>query len=128
MTGVKKIAKPINAMEKVKIEVWSDVVCPSCYIGMQQLKQAVSSLNAKGDVEIVLRSFQLDPDFPKNKSKKRMACIDRLPFEPIGYSPTFTESTQPRVTQHARDKGAPTIRQRNQIRWRTQLSSPQQKL
>ena len=55
-------------MTKVKIEVWSDVVCPSCFIGMKQLEQAISSLDAKDDVEIVLRSFQLDPAFPKNKS------------------------------------------------------------
>ena len=72
------MAKPINEMEKVKIEVWSDVVCPSCYIGMQQLKQAVSSLNAKGDVEIVLRSFQLDPDFPKNKSMSSLKHLAEM--------------------------------------------------
>lgn len=54
--------------EKIKIEVWSDVVCPFCYMGKKKLEQAVKKLNAEGQVEIVWNSFQLDPTFPKDST------------------------------------------------------------
>ena len=55
-------------MKKLRVEIWSDVVCPSCYIGVRQLKYAIQKLQVDNKVEIVLRSFQLDPNFPKGKS------------------------------------------------------------
>jgi predicted DsbA family dithiol-disulfide isomerase len=44
----------------VKVEIFSDVVCPWCYIGHHRLRQAVDAFD--GDVEVVHRPFQLDPD------------------------------------------------------------------
>ena len=55
-------------MNKLVIQIWSDVVCPSCYIAMKQLGKAIKNLESEDDVEIILRSFQLDPQFPKGKS------------------------------------------------------------
>ena len=46
------------------IEIWSDVVCPWCYIGKRRLEQALASSPAGRDVDIVYRSFQLDPSAP----------------------------------------------------------------
>ena len=54
--------------EKVLIEIWSDVVCPFCYVGKKKLEQAIQRLNADDKVEIIWYSFQLDPDFPKGES------------------------------------------------------------
>ena len=54
--------------EKVKIEIWSDVVCPFCFIGKKKMEQAITKLNAEDKVEIIWHSFQLDPDFPKDTS------------------------------------------------------------
>jgi len=48
----------------VKIEVWSDVVCPWCYIGKRRLEGALRQFEHAGDVEIAWRSFQLNPDTP----------------------------------------------------------------
>jgi predicted DsbA family dithiol-disulfide isomerase len=48
----------------VKIEIWSDVVCPWCYIGKRRLEQALSRFPHAEDVEVVWRSFQLDPSAP----------------------------------------------------------------
>jgi predicted DsbA family dithiol-disulfide isomerase len=45
----------------VQIEIWSDVVCPWCYIGKRRLEIALSTFPHRDDVEIVWRSFQLDP-------------------------------------------------------------------
>ena len=49
----------------MKIEIWSDVVCPWCYIGKRRLESALSGFEHSGDVEIVYRSFQLDPAAPR---------------------------------------------------------------
>lgn len=46
----------------MKVEIWSDVVCPFCYIGKRKFEQALEGFTEKDKVEIVWRSFQLDPD------------------------------------------------------------------
>lgn len=50
----------------MKIEVWSDIICPWCYIGKRRLETALASF--EHPVEIEWRSFQLDPEFPKGKA------------------------------------------------------------
>ena len=46
----------------MKVEIWSDIVCPFCYIGKRKFEKALEEFNAKDRVEIIWRSFQLDPD------------------------------------------------------------------
>ncbi|ALI98672.1 DsbA family oxidoreductase [Rufibacter tibetensis] len=46
----------------MKVEIWSDVVCPFCYIGKRRFEKALEAFPAKEKVEVVWRSFQLDPD------------------------------------------------------------------
>ena len=46
----------------MKVEIWSDVVCPFCYIGKRKFEKALDGFGAKDKVEIVWRSFQLDPE------------------------------------------------------------------
>lgn len=56
---------PMN--EPLRIDVWSDVVCPWCYIGKRRLESALATLPpelAPAGVEVVYHSFQLAPDFP----------------------------------------------------------------
>jgi predicted DsbA family dithiol-disulfide isomerase len=45
----------------MKVEIWSDIVCPFCYIGKRKFEKALDGFGAKDKVEIVWRSFQLDP-------------------------------------------------------------------
>ena len=70
--------------EKVKIEIWSDIVCPFCYIGKKKLELAVSKLNAKDKVEIVWHSFQLDPVFPKGTSQSSAEYLSQRKGYPVG--------------------------------------------
>jgi predicted DsbA family dithiol-disulfide isomerase len=49
----------------VQIEVWSDVVCPWCYIGKRRLETALERFPHRDEVQIVWRSFQLDPSIPE---------------------------------------------------------------
>ncbi|SDJ23586.1 DsbA family oxidoreductase [Salimicrobium halophilum] len=46
----------------MKIEIWSDFVCPFCYIGKRRLEQAVNALPEHAEVEWEYKSFELDPD------------------------------------------------------------------
>jgi predicted DsbA family dithiol-disulfide isomerase len=48
----------------MRIEIWSDVVCPWCYIGKRRLERALGQFEHAADVEITWRSFQLNPDTP----------------------------------------------------------------
>ncbi|TKC18047.1 DsbA family oxidoreductase [Robertmurraya kyonggiensis] len=49
----------------MKIEVWSDYVCPFCYIGKRRLEIALEQFPYKDQVEVEFKSFQLDPNTPK---------------------------------------------------------------
>ena len=46
----------------MKIDIWSDYACPFCYIGKRKLEEAIETFKGKEDIEIVWRSFQLDPN------------------------------------------------------------------
>ena len=48
----------------MQIEIWSDVVCPWCYIGKRRLEKALAGFAHADEVEVVYRSFQLDPSAP----------------------------------------------------------------
>jgi predicted DsbA family dithiol-disulfide isomerase len=48
----------------MEIEIWSDVVCPWCYIGKRRLEKALAGFAHADEVEVVYRSFQLDPSAP----------------------------------------------------------------
>jgi len=46
------------------VEIWSDVVCPWCYIGKRRFETALERFDGRDEVEIVFRPFQLDPGAP----------------------------------------------------------------
>lgn len=49
----------------MRIEVWSDVICPWCYIGKRRLEMALADFAQRDNVEVIFRSFELDPDAPR---------------------------------------------------------------
>jgi predicted DsbA family dithiol-disulfide isomerase len=49
----------------VRVEIWSDVVCPWCYIGKRRFERAVAQFEGAADVEVTWRSFQLNPEQPR---------------------------------------------------------------
>jgi predicted DsbA family dithiol-disulfide isomerase len=49
----------------VRVEIWSDVVCPWCYIGKRRFEKALARFDHSDEVEVVWRSFQLHPEHPK---------------------------------------------------------------
>ncbi|SFS68676.1 DsbA family protein [Paenibacillus sp. BC26] len=53
----------------MKIEVWSDIMCPLCYIGKTNLDKAVNQFVHKDHVEVIYRPFQLFPNAPSHTGK-----------------------------------------------------------
>jgi predicted DsbA family dithiol-disulfide isomerase len=48
----------------VLVEIWSDIVCPWCYIGKRRFEAALERFDHRGEVEVRWRSFELDPRAP----------------------------------------------------------------
>jgi predicted DsbA family dithiol-disulfide isomerase len=48
----------------MRVDVWSDVVCPWCYIGKRHLEQALAGFEHRDDVVLTWHSYQLDPGAP----------------------------------------------------------------
>lgn len=49
----------------LRIDIWSDIACPWCYVGKRRLEAALEQFDHKDDVHIVWRAFELDPSAPK---------------------------------------------------------------
>ena len=47
------------------IEIWSDIACPWCYLGKRRFEHALERFDGRDEVEVVWRSFELDPHAPK---------------------------------------------------------------
>jgi predicted DsbA family dithiol-disulfide isomerase len=52
----------------MRVEIWSDVVCPWCAIGRRNLQQALEGYEHADDVEVVWRSYELDPGAPAERT------------------------------------------------------------
>ena len=48
------------------VEIWSDVVCPWCYIGKRRFETALEAFEHRDEVTVLWRSFELDPEAPKS--------------------------------------------------------------
>jgi len=55
----------------MKIEIWSDIACPYCYLGKRRLDLALQELAFSNEVEIVWRSFELDPNAEKSYQESK---------------------------------------------------------
>jgi predicted DsbA family dithiol-disulfide isomerase len=53
----------------IQVEIWSDVVCPWCYIGKRRFERAVDELDGEIQLDIVYRPYQLDPTASPGKSQ-----------------------------------------------------------
>ena len=59
----------------MQIEIWSDVVCPWCYLGKRHFEQALDRFPHRDEVEVTYRSFELDPSAPSGVT---MPTVERL--------------------------------------------------
>ncbi|MPY92134.1 MAG: thioredoxin domain-containing protein [Acidimicrobiia bacterium] len=72
----RKEARPPSVAPGVRIDIWSDVVCPWCYLGKRRFERAVASLGWGGEVEVRMRAYQLDPGASREPGDLR-ASLER---------------------------------------------------
>ncbi len=80
-------AQTPNKTEKtMKIEIWSDVACPFCYIGQAHLMEALSTFPEKDKIEIEWKSFILDPTLPQQTDDDLFTVLSErkgMPMEQV---------------------------------------------
>ncbi len=85
----------------MKVEIWSDVMCPFCYIGKRRFEAALAQLDGKEKVEIIWKSFQLDPEMKTEASKN----INEYLAERKGWTLDYAKNVNEHVTNMAKEVG-----------------------
>lgn len=85
----------------MKIEIWSDVVCPFCYIGKRKLEKALAKFPQKEGIEIEWKSFQLNPD---QKTNPNISTLEYL-AESKGWSLEQAREISSQVAGMAESEG-----------------------
>ena len=67
----------LSAMKKLRVDVWSDIACPWCYVGKRHLEQALERFPHRDDVEVIWRAFELDASAPRELDKN-ITYVERL--------------------------------------------------
>lgn len=98
-----KTEQKMETTKKMQVEVWSDIMCPFCYIGKRHYEKALEQFANKNDVEIVWKSFQLDPNIPTHFEKK--VNVYEYLAERKGISREQSEQMHNNVVQMAKNAG-----------------------
>lgn len=85
----------------MKIEIWSDVMCPFCYIGKRNFEKALAQFTEKEKIEIVWKSFQLDASVPDIATES----YEEYLVKRKGLSAEQVKGMLQNVTQMAREAG-----------------------
>lgn len=85
----------------MKIEIWSDVMCPFCYIGKRKLEKALEAFEGKNNVEVEWKSFQLNPQLQTDATKNTVAHL----AESKGWSLEYAQGATDHVTRMAAEEG-----------------------
>lgn len=85
----------------MRVEVWSDVGCPWCYLGKRRLDKAIGRFEHGDEVEVVWRSFQLAPHYPRGAAKPLYEAL----MEQTGGSLSDVRSMVGRVAAPAAAEG-----------------------
>ncbi|HEY0734825.1 MAG TPA: DsbA family oxidoreductase [Herpetosiphonaceae bacterium] len=83
------------------IEIWSDVVCPWCYIGKRRFEAALAQFAHRDQVTVVWRSFELDPHAPSATS----VSLNEVLSKKLGVSPERAAAMNAHVTELAAEEG-----------------------
>jgi len=85
----------------MKVEIWSDVMCPFCYIGKRRFEEALQNFDQKEKIEIEWKSFQLNPDLKTDTSVN----IDEYLADKKGWTLDYAQRLNAQVTEMAAQVG-----------------------
>jgi predicted DsbA family dithiol-disulfide isomerase len=86
---------------QLKIQIWSDVMCPFCYIGKRRIEEALSLFDYKESVAIEWKSFQLDPSFVATPNE---SIIDHLAIK-YSKDSDWAQTMVDNMTENAKKSG-----------------------
>ncbi len=85
----------------MKIEIWSDVMCPFCYIGKRRFEDALQQFEHKDEVEVEWKSFQLNPGMKTDPNQN----INQYLADVKGWNLDYAKQMNARVTEMAAEVG-----------------------
>jgi predicted DsbA family dithiol-disulfide isomerase len=88
-------------MAPMTVEIWSDVVCPWCYVGKRRFEAALEQFGHRDEVEVTWRSFELDPTAPPERAG---SSAEHLASK-YGMSVEQAETTNAQMTELAASEG-----------------------
>ena len=91
----------MNTTPAMRVEIWSDFICPFCYIGKRKLESALARLPQRDRVEITWKSFQLQPETKTDPTRNAMQHLAQRK----GWSMDVARQAAADVSNRARDVG-----------------------
>jgi predicted DsbA family dithiol-disulfide isomerase len=85
----------------MQVEIWSDVVCPWCYLGKKRFERALESFGHRDEVEVTYRSFELDPAAPAGVTTPTVELL----ASKYGMDPAQASDSQRQMEQRAAQDG-----------------------
>ena len=85
----------------MQVEIWSDVVCPWCYLGKRRFERALESFDHADEVSVVYRSFELDPSAPAGVSTPTVELL----ASKYGMTPAQASDAQRQMEERAAGDG-----------------------
>ena len=64
--------------QNMQVEICSDVVCPWCYLGKRRFERALESFEHRDEVEVMYRSFELDPGAPAGVTTPTVESLAKI--------------------------------------------------
>lgn len=85
----------------MQVEIWSDVICPWCYIGKRRFEMALANFAQRESVHVIWRSFELDHNSPPQYP----GTLEEMLARKYGVSPQQAAAMNARVTALAKEVG-----------------------
>ena len=85
----------------MRVDIWSDTICPWCYVGKARFEKALSSFAHRDEVEVVYHSFELDPSSPPGQREPNLEMLTKK----FGKSPAEALAMDGQVGSLARAEG-----------------------
>ncbi|MDB4953358.1 MAG: 2-hydroxychromene-2-carboxylate isomerase/DsbA-like thioredoxin domain protein [Myxococcales bacterium] len=65
-------------VQNLRLDIWSDIACPWCYVGKRHLEAALAQFEHAAEVDIVWRAFELDPSAPRVRAADGQSYAERI--------------------------------------------------
>jgi predicted DsbA family dithiol-disulfide isomerase len=85
----------------MEVEIWADIVCPWCYLGKRHFEQALDSFDHADKVQVVYRSFELDPAAPRGVTTPTVELL----AQKYGMTPDRARQAQRQMAERATADG-----------------------